>query len=67
MPEVYYFRCRTNPSAPPLILYTEWEANEMRTNLDYDRVDEDGLPVVVEDEVQPEQEQSIPFQAGRRK
>ena len=67
MPEVYYFRCRTNPSAPPLILYTEWEANEMRTNLDYDRVDEDGLPVVVEEEVQSKSEQSIPFDMERRK
>ena len=45
----YYFRCRTNPTAPLLVLTTDWEAREMRTNPDYDRVDEDGLPVVDED------------------
>ena len=45
----FYFRCSTNPSAPPLVLETEWEAKEMRTNPDYDPVDEDGLPIVLAD------------------
>lgn len=48
MPDVNrYFRCRTNPKAPALVLHTDWEAEEMRTNVDYDEVDEDGLPVVL--------------------
>lgn len=42
-----YFRCKSNPAAPLLILTTDWEANEMRTNPEYDEVDEDGLPVVL--------------------
>ena len=61
--EAYYFRCRTNPTAPLLVLNTEWEAREMRTNPDYDRVDADGLPIVDEDEPV---EQGIPFHAGAR-
>ena len=48
----FYFRCRTNPTAPLLTLETEWEAKEMRTHPDYDAVDEDGLPFVPES--QPE-------------
>lgn len=65
--EKYYFRCKSNPDAPLLTLTTEWEAREMRTNEEYDRVDEDGLPVVVEDEPVPEVDVSIPFHAGARK
>ena len=42
----YYFRCNTNPSAPLLVLDTEWEAKEMRTNVDYDAVDETGEPII---------------------
>jgi len=42
----FYFRCRTNPGAPLLVLETEWEAKEMKKHPDYDQVDEDGLPVV---------------------
>ena len=56
-----YFRCKSNPNAPLLVLNADWEANEMRTNLEYDEVDEDGLPVVVKE--QPQEEQSIPFKA----
>ena len=65
MSESYYFRCRTNPTAPLLILDTEWEAREMKANLEYDRVDEDGLPVVVEEDAQPEEQQCIPFSSGK--
>jgi len=50
MSQKYFYRCRSNPTAPVLVLDTEWEAKEMRTNLEYDQVDEDGLPVVVEEE-----------------
>jgi len=38
-----------------LVLDSDWEAKEMRTNLEYDAVDEEGLPVVVEE---PEAAQS---------
>lgn len=60
----FYFRCRTNPTAPLLVLNTEWEAREMRTNPDYDRVDEDGLPVVDEDTAA--EQGAILFQGSRR-
>ena len=45
-----FYRCKSNPTAPVLTLDTEWEAKEMRTNLEYDQVDEYGLPVVAESE-----------------
>jgi hypothetical protein len=61
----FYFRCRTNPTAPLLVLHTEWESREMKTNPDYDRVDADGLPVVDEEELVAE-EPTIPFHAGVR-
>ena len=63
----YYFRCRSNPSAPLLVLDAEWEAKEMRTNLEYDAVDQDGLPIVLEDEPVPEDKDSIPFLMGARR
>ena len=63
----YYFRCRSNPSAPLLVLDAEWEAKEMRTNLEYDPVDEDGLPIVLEDEPALEEKDSIPFLMGARR
>ena len=44
----FYFRCRTNPTAPLLTLEAELEAKEMLTHPDYDAVDEDGLPIVAE-------------------
>jgi hypothetical protein len=51
---MHYFRCNTNPSAPLLKLDTDWESLEMRTNPDYDPVDEDGLPIVLaEPDVKP--------------
>jgi hypothetical protein len=57
----YYYRCRSNPTAPPLVLHTEWEAKEMRRNFEYDRVDEDGLPIVDEDDPTDADKNSIPF------
>lgn len=62
----HYFRCRSNPSAPLLVLDSEWEAKEMRLNLEYDHVDEDGLPVVDEEEVVAEEKDYIPFSGGKR-
>ena len=55
----HYYRCRSNPTAPLLVLDTEWEAKEMRGHREYDEVDEDGLPVVVEDDT--EEKNFIPF------
>jgi len=52
----FYFQCNTNRKGPLLVLDTEWEAKEMRTNPDYDAVDEDGLPIVLDEpEVAPEE------------
>ena len=56
-----YYRARSNPSAPLLVLDTEWEAKEMRLNLEYDHVDSDGLPVVDEEEPPPDEKLFIPF------
>ena len=56
-----YYRCRSNPTAPLLVLDSEWEAKEMRMNLEYDHVDEDGLPVVDADETPSEEKNFIPF------
>ena len=56
-----YYRCRSNPSAPLLVLDSEWEAKEMRLNLEYDHVDSDGLPVVDEEESTPDEKLFIPF------
>jgi len=44
---IRYFLCRANPTAPLLVLNTHWESDEMRSNTEYDEVDESGLPVVV--------------------
>jgi hypothetical protein len=44
-----YFQCTSNPTAPLLAL-EDWEADEMRNNLEYIEVDESGFPVVVPDE-----------------
>ena len=49
---IRYFLCRTNPTAPLLVLNTNWESDEMRSNPDYDEVDAEGLPVVLA-EIEP--------------
>ena len=56
-----YYRARSNPSAPLLVLDTEWEAKEMRLNHEYDHVDGDGLPVVDDDEPTDAEKSGIPF------
>lgn len=60
----YYFRCKSNPTAPLLEITTAWEAKEMKNHPDYERVDETGEVIVEIDEL----EGTIPFQgsAGRR-
>ena len=55
----HYYRCKSNPTAPLLVLETEWEVKEMRGHREYDEVDEDGLPVVVEDAT--DEKNFIPF------
>ena len=62
-----YYRCRSNPSAPLLVLDSEWEVREMRQNLEYDHVDEDGLPVVDAEEAAPEEKNFLPFTANALK
>lgn len=57
-----YFRCKSNPGAPALVLHENWEAEEMRTNLEYDEVDEEGLPVVLEELT----DETIPVQFGTK-
>ena len=55
----HYYRCCVNPTAPLLVLDSEWEAQEMKLNREYDEVDEDGLPVVTD--LPSEEKQFIPF------
>jgi hypothetical protein len=57
MPQ-FYFRCKTNPSAKPLVLESFWEAQEMRNHPDYERIDAFGEVIVGEED---QAENSIPF------
>ena len=61
MSKEFYFRCTTNPSAPPLTLGTSWEAKEMRGHPDYEEIDAMGEVIVTEDEI----EGTIPFQGSK--
>ena len=61
-----FYRCRSNPNAPLLVIKSEWEAKEMRLNREYDHVDEDGLPVVDADEATEAEKHSIPFTPTKR-
>lgn len=56
----YYFRCKSNPGAPLLILESFWEMSEMRSHPDYERVDECGEVIVSEEADAPH---PIPFHA----
>jgi hypothetical protein len=62
MAEYHYFRCKTNPRAP-LLKLMPWEAREMKTHPDYDRVDEFGEVIAIEDEM----DGTIPLHAQGRK
>lgn len=59
----FYFRCKTNPSAPPLVLSTFWEAEEMKRHPDYERIDEFGEVIVSEADTA---ENRIPIQTAPR-
>lgn len=59
----HYFRCITNPKGP-LLKLLPWEAKEMATHPDYERVDEFGEVIETYDDL----EGTIPFNgaAGRK-
>jgi hypothetical protein len=57
----FFFRCKTNPSGPLLVLDTFWEAEEMKNHPDYERIDEAGELVVFEEDSAPNR---IPFTSG---
>jgi hypothetical protein len=61
MTKQFYFRCKSNPSAPPLVLASSWEAKEMQDHPDYEQIDETGEVIVNEDEL----EGTIPFQGSK--
>lgn len=61
MSRKWYYRCRTNPKGPLLELNQAWEAKEMKRHPDYDEVDEFGLPVIDEDDLDTAEKQVIPF------
>jgi len=58
MSQKFYFRCKTNPTAAPLVLESYWEAQEMRNHPDYERIDEFGEVIVDEAD---QAERPIPF------
>lgn len=57
----YFYRCKSNPGAPPLKLDTAWEHREMKNHPDYEQIDETGEVIVLEDEL----EGTIPFQGSQ--
>jgi hypothetical protein len=54
MSDKFYFRCTTNPTAPLLVLDSAWEAEEMKSHPDYERV-------TVEGDVIPDPMNSVPL------
>lgn len=62
MPTKFYFRCKTNPSAPPLVLGSYHEAAEMKNHPDYERIDETGEVIVSEEDTA---ENRIPIKAAQ--
>lgn len=61
----YYFRCKTNPTGPLLVLHTYWEAAELKNHPDYERIDETG-EVIVDEESQAEGQIPLQFAGGRK-
>ena len=57
----YFFRCKSNPRGPLLRLDSLKEALEMKTHPDYERVDECGEVIEIEDEL----DGTIPFQGSQ--
>jgi hypothetical protein len=64
MSQKFYFRCKTNPTAAPLMLDSFWEAKEMKSHPDYERIDEFGEVIVDE---QDNAENPIPFHSAGQK
>lgn len=62
----YYFRCKANPNAAPLVLETYWEAQEMLNHPDYERIDEAG-EVIVEEKDTAENQIPIEMALPRRR
>ena len=60
MSKKYFYRCKSNPTAALLVLSTAWEAKEMQSHPDYERVDEFGETITQDDEL----EGTIPFQGA---
>jgi hypothetical protein len=57
----FYFRCTANPKAPILVLETFWEAEDMKRNPDYIRVDADGNEI--KDEEREAAENPVPLRS----
>lgn len=57
----FYYRCKSNPNGPLLVLESYWEAKEMKGHPDYERIDEMGE--LVPDE-EANAENPIPFQGS---
>ena len=60
----FRFICRTNPSAPALVLDHYWEAREMFGHPDYFEVDVDGNRVLRREDAAPTQ---IPMRVQSRR
>lgn len=61
MTKWYYFRCKSNPINGPLLKLLAGEAREMKNHPDYERVDEFGEIIPVEDEM----DGTLPFQGAK--
>jgi hypothetical protein len=59
MSKYFFFRCKSNHRAPLLKLLA-WEAKEMLYHPDYERVDEFGEVMEIEDDL----DGTIPFNGG---
>lgn len=53
MARKYYFRCKSNPDGPLLVLETSWEAREMAEHPDYERINELGEVMADEESDDP--------------
>ena len=56
MSDKFYFLCKSNPRGPLLVLDTYWEAQEMKSHPDYQRVDEKGEPIIDQEEASAPQQ-----------
>ena len=58
----FYFRCKSNPDAAPLVLESFWEAREMKDHPDYERID--AMGEVIPDEADSAENQIPMHVAG---